>query len=190
MIKIGTHHFVTFAALAITVSSLINPRPAVAQPPATKGKPATTVQIVAPLPVPVTGSAVVSGAVKNVDEPGRNPYMITLSCVEVTTNACHVETPPVPAGKRLVLKHVNVAIRLRSPGTLHTYILFLSGSGHNATLPARLVSSTAPLVNFIVNEPVLTYVEPGQSVIAQALSTTLVVEATTTLSGYLVDLTK
>jgi hypothetical protein len=190
MINIGLHHFVTFAALAITVSSLINPRPAVAQPPATKGRPPTTVEIVAPLPVPVTGSAVVSGAVKNVDEPGRNPYMITLSCAEATTNVCNVETPPVPAGKRLVLKHVNVAIQLRSPGALSTYFLFLSGSGQNVTLPARLVSSTAPVVSFIFNEPVLTYVEPGQSVIAQALSTALGVTATTTLSGYLVDLIK
>src|SRR5262245_58718870 len=84
-----------FAVLAVAVTSLMNSRQAVAQNPNPGSAP---VNIVAPLPLPVTGSTTVSGTVaisgtpnvkvtnpatdpvivRDADNPARRPFQTTL----------------------------------------------------------------------------------------------------------------
>ena len=110
-----TTYVATAAALAVVaVLVLTDLMPARAQAP--QPPPLWSVKIVSPLPLPVTGSSVVSGevaatqsgpwnvgvtgtvSVKNVDERGRTPYRVRVHCETDTGNTCFVEAPAIPAG--------------------------------------------------------------------------------------------
>src|SRR5215469_7202019 len=109
------------------------------------------VSIVSPLPLPITGSATVSGtvgatqsgtwnvgitgtpsvnvtdivAVRNVDEKGRIPYMQNVDVGCLTSVFCDAVYPPVPAGMRLVVEHVSANIFV-NPGGINTTVLFVA----------------------------------------------------------------
>ena len=108
-----TAKYVATAAVALAVATLVLTgfQSADARP---KGPKVGLVEIVNPLPLPVTGSSVVSGqvaatqsgpwevavsgtvSVKNVDERGRNPFRVRVHCENSTGNGCFVDTPAVP----------------------------------------------------------------------------------------------
>jgi hypothetical protein len=202
-----TTYVATAAALvvvaALVLTDLMPARAQAPQPP-----PLWSVKIVSPLPLPVTGSSVVSGevaatqsgpwnvgvtgtvSVKNVDERGRNPYRVRVHCETDTGNTCFVEAPAIPAGTRLVLEQVNANVQLFSVSGIQSVDLFLKNSGHAAALPPQLVSSNGTLKNYAVNESVLVYVEAGDALIFQASSWDVRVNATAYLAGYLVDLSQ
>jgi hypothetical protein len=130
--------------------------------------------------VPVTG--VVSGQVtiKN------TPYSFYSFCQSTNSNGCIIETPAVPAGKRLVLQQVSGSIQIGTE-PVQNYIVFLgSGPAHLNLLP-RLVSSFSGTTNYSINETVLVYVEAGQTITVSPSGFGLGIIATTVLSGHLVD---
>ena len=129
-------------------------------------------------------------AVRNLDEPGRNPYMdfLVLSCSGGDTSSCDVVFHPVPDGKRLVLEQVNVSID-RPAGAVDGVkrIAVLRPAESIIVLP----TSPSPDPNLlIVNQRVLTYYESGQTPMLQ-ISLRDDVDAalvTASLSGHFVDL--
>jgi hypothetical protein len=60
-------------------------------------------------------AAVQAILIQNRDERGRNPYMQTLSCYSASVAQCNSFFPAVPAGKRLVIEHVNVSVDTPMP---------------------------------------------------------------------------
>jgi hypothetical protein len=140
----------------------------------------------------VTNTATNPVATRDVNSPPRTPYMVRLSCTSAqgtsNSNGCNVTFAAIPVGKRLILQHVNAAIQLGGVGPtfqVQQYGLFINGQ-ESVTLPPRLVTNVG-VTNYAVNEPVLVFVEAGQKVLAQAVSSEIGVIMTTILSGYLVD---
>lgn len=127
--------------------------------------------------------------VKNIDEKGRNPYMQGnfASCFSGTSPFCDMVFPAVPANKRLVIEHVSANIGA-SPGT-GVNATFLLAGGSVFSLPGQAMA-TPTLIG--VNQPVLAYVETGQTFTYRVVwSTTGGTGAVSSVvSGYLVDLTQ
>ncbi len=129
-------------------------------------------------------------AVRNLDEPGRNPYMdfVVLSCSGADTSSCDVVFHPVPEGKRLVLEQVNVSVNLvAGPLGGVKRIGILRPAESIIVLP----TSPSPDPNLvIVNQRVLTYYESGQTPMLQISLAGDVDDAlvTAAVSGYFVDL--
>jgi len=124
--------------------------------------------------------------VRDVDERGRAPYMQFQgrSCPG-GAQICEVVFPAVPAGKRLVLEHVNASINFAAGGIRRAALLIRELGIF--VLPVR--STSDPNLS-IVNEPTLTYYESGQTPVFQMVmqdgaDASLV---TVAVSGYLVDL--
>jgi len=156
-----------------------------------------SVTIASPLPVPVTGRVSILGAVtvpvKNIDERGRNPYMVQVLCNSVSSNSCSADTPKVPVGKRLVVEHVNSSAQLRDPARVEGWEVFVYSNSGNvvAELPPHLVVDDGVQTNFAANESVLLFVEAGQSMTAQIVASGIGVTGMGMLfSGYLVDLSQ
>ena len=125
--------------------------------------------------------------VKNVDEKGRSPYMENQTLVCNQGLVCELSFPPVPAGKRLVVQHVNAGIGIPTGGVRLTA---LATQGNTQfLLPARSISESTLL---IVNEPVLGYFESGQAPIFRVVLTATadVAFVSSTISGYLIDFEK
>ena len=125
--------------------------------------------------------------IRNVDERGRSPYMEfqVVSCPGGEALTCQIPFPPVPAGHRLVLEHVNASINFATGGVRRTGIL-VPGDFLFA-LPARSISDPNLLV---VNESILAYFESDQTPIFHVvlIDGTEAALVTTVLSGYLVNL--
>jgi hypothetical protein len=95
MTKLRSYHVVTFVAFALTVGSLISPRPVVAQAPDPRPGTSTPVTIVNPLPLPVSGSATVSGsvAISNTPLPVTGTVGLTTGS---SVSIANTDTNPVP----------------------------------------------------------------------------------------------
>lgn len=136
---------------------------------------------------PAVAQVVRAALVKNVDEKGRSPYMQLLfrSCPSGGNGACELIFPPVPAGKRLVVEHVNAGITFATGGLRLSALT--GGPNVLLLLPARPVSDPSILA---VNEQTLAYFESGQSptyrISVNSVSDVPALNAT--LSGYFVDL--
>src|SRR5215831_13045509 len=122
------NHLIASAVLSMLaiIGTIMNSHQAAAQPPGPPG--GLAVNIVNPVPVPVTGSTTVSGNVaatqsgtwavfaRNVDEPGHQPYQQEVvftfppGCAPICTKSLNFS--PVPQGKRLVVKAVSGEINL------------------------------------------------------------------------------
>lgn len=136
--------------------------------------------------VVVTNNSANPVPTRDVNNPARQPFVFSASCESNNSNGCNVTSPTVPAGKRLVLQHVNGSIQLfGTTAQVQEFRLFV-GSTY-LTMPPRLVNSFSGLINYAVNEPVLMFVEPGSKVLVQASGTEIRLIATAFLSGYLVD---
>jgi hypothetical protein len=98
--------------------------------------------------------------VRDVDEPGRNPYQQLVTIEESacpTFGDCFVTFAPVPAGKRLVLTHASV--KFSPGGTVVVAYLVVAGGGA-VPLPAPVSVGSN---NFLSVGPVTAYFEPGQT---------------------------
>jgi len=168
---------------------------AVARPEQAQGAGSAPVTVVnTPLPVALSGS--VSGTVQaqqsgtwiveNRDERGRAPYTQFMHCESSNSNGCFVETPPVPAGKRLVIENVNVGLQLNAPAQVFDYNVFVGN--RYLSLPAHLNVTYGGYNQYAINESVIIYAEAGQKVTGSLNATDIGVNQTVTLSGYLVDL--
>jgi len=137
---------------------------------------------------PALAQVVRAALVKNVDEKGRSPYMQFQPrvCSRNSTKSCDVVFPPVPAGKRLVLEHLNAGINFATSGVRFAGVLIAQDSGLSV-FPTR--PSGDPNLT-IVNEPTLLYFEAGQTPTFRigVNNDADVPVVTATLSGYLVDL--
>lgn len=205
MEKTRAKYVATIVALVVVAGLMLTGlKPARAQGP--QPPPEFAVKIVSPLPLPVTGSSVVSGqvaatqsgpwnvgllgtvSVQNVDERGRNPYQVRVHCETSSGNGCSVEAAAIPNGKRLVLEHINAAVQLYNANGIQNVNLFLKNSSRAVALPAQLVSSNGDFWNYVINESVLVYVEAGDALVFNPSSWDSGVNATAHLAGYLVDL--
>ena len=125
--------------------------------------------------------------IKNVDEKGRTPYQQFSQQFCSTSPVCTVGLPAVPAGKRLVVEHVNVEV-IPEPGSIAD-LTTLTGatSGGFWTFAGEKMATNS----VAVNAPVLAYFEAGQ---APGVNVLWGVETgsglvNVALTGYLVDLT-
>ena len=132
--------------------------------------------------------------IKNIDEPGRAPYMIQTVCrPEAGSNFCKGTFPSVPANKRFVVEYVNGNVSVDG-STLSLIALSVPSAGSNSfVFPAHLDVSTFGFNSYSISERVIFYYDGGQVPSIQILST--MASATPpsgglTLSGYLVDLTE
>lgn len=111
---------------------------------------------------------------KNVDEPGLVPFTFTFQVSQTEcncTNCCFVNTSPVAAGKRLVIKNVSGHVSLTAVGNLGPVTLSQMGPGPGfstatiATLPVTFRNQwnggDYPAYEF--NEEILAYVDAGSS---------------------------
>src|ERR1700757_351238 len=112
-------------------------------------------------------ASVRAALVQNVDEPGRNPYQETefdLSCSNGANPACNVDFAAVPAGKRLVVPHVNGFVDVVG-GTLPNMFLSSSlGGSQYATVffqgerGTKIPTST----RIVINQPINAYFGAGE----------------------------
>ena len=135
--------------------------------------------------LPAAAQQVGATLVRNADEKGRNPYMQFQGVACPGGPApCQIAFPPVPAGKRLVVEHVNASVNFAA-GRVKRLAL-LTPSQWVFVLPAR-PNNDSNLV--IVNEPALVYYESGQTPIFQVVGDGADAPlVTAVLSGYLVSL--
>ncbi|MBN9662638.1 MAG: hypothetical protein J0H49_30850 [Acidobacteria bacterium] len=137
--------------------------------------------------VPAMAQAVSAMLVRNVDEKGRAPYMHNVIHVCQGDAVCDLYFPAVPAGKRLVVEHVNAGISFAANRLRFTTLVAQGNT--QFLLPARPIDD--PNLT-IVNERVLAFFESGQTpmfrVGLNAATDTTPVNAA--ISGYLVDLSQ
>lgn len=136
----------------------------------------------------VPGSAlaqiVKAALVKNVDEHGRSPYTARIHCETNGTNSCSAETDPVPAGKRLVIEHINAGAQIT--GKILFYKVFVNGLDYN--FAPTLNGNDGVLNNYALNEPALIYLEAGQKALVLCNTSAIGVNNSAFLTGYLIDL--
>ncbi len=90
------------------------------------------------LAAPVAVAQIRPAVVKNVDEPGRVPYVQFFSAVPGLSTGCGVNfcdfyLPAVPAGKRLVITDVYGVINLEPGATVHSLQLRATDSSFVTT---------------------------------------------------------
>ena len=139
-----------------------------------------------PVPVLLTGTTSVDGvvAVRNLDEPGRSPYQEVKIFVP-----CQVSSNPfseVPAGKRLVIKHVSAHFALPIDGGITAVSLNVNELKIPQFLNAHLLPFNTLQNHYSVNDDVLVYSEAGDTP-SISYSGRCGGSATVTLSGYFVD---
>jgi hypothetical protein len=173
------------ASFAIA-GTIINPRPAFAQNPKPGSAP---VNIVSPLPLPITGSTTVSGSVAatqsgtwnvgitgtptvanvNVDEPGRIPYQSVVSKDnQCSSSVCAFTFGPVPLGKRLVVQRVAGSLNFASAVTAASpagACIFVQGTSAALTC---FHYSFAPQTGAFFDLGLQLYVDQGQSILVNA----------------------
>lgn len=135
--------------------------------------------------VPAMAQTLSAMLVRNVDEKGRAPYMHYGVRVCQGDAICDLYFPPVPAGKRLVVEHVNGGVSFAA-NTLR-FTALVAPQNTQFLLPARPITDPNLM---IVNEAVLAFFESGQSPVFRVglSSTTDTTPINAAISGYLVDL--
>jgi hypothetical protein len=150
--------------------------------------PSVTIAGPLPLPVKIPGTL----PVKNIDERGRNPFMVNVHCESASGNACTADTPQVPVGKRLVVEHINSTAQLRDPAGVQSWnaVARSSSGAVGATLLPHLVIDTGGQANFAANESVLLFVDAGLTMTGGIVATGVGVNMDMLFSGYFVDLSQ
>jgi len=131
--------------------------------------------------------------VKNVDEPGRNPYQASVS-TNCWGTYCFLSFPAVPAGKRLVIEHVagwivagtnssTIVAALRPQGTAGN----LDANPSDPVVPLKLFDVTQDAQQLGVNTPVHFYAEEGESPKVTIFSDAGLGTTAFSLTGYLID---
>lgn len=133
--------------------------------------------------------------VKSIDEPGRTPYLNTMSFQQTPSNcinnsACQVTFPVVPQGFRLVITHVNATFAAKNYGFAHI-ILYQNNPGTSTmSFPATVLGvDPSGYASLIADWAVRFYIEPGASPEITIYANNLVPAfgtADVTIAGYLV----
>jgi hypothetical protein len=182
----------TFVVIAI-VGTIISVQYAAAQPP---GPPdGLAVRIVSPLPVPVSGTTTIGGIApgttiltRNLDEPGRAPFSLSLHCETETGNACIASSSSIPLGKRFVVEYASGEIQVRGISNRpYSTTLDTPSRGFVAFLHAQFDNDDGVLSNLSINQPLLIYVEPGEEIRVGFTGQKIGMNGTIVLTGHLVD---
>jgi hypothetical protein len=130
--------------------------------------------------------------VQNIDEPGRSPFSLTLSCNAGGTNFCEgTSSTAVPANKRFVVQNVNGTVNFFGSATVAIGTVFVV-NGSRFYLDPHFVGISFGQYIYAINMPVVAYFEAGQtpSIDIIGSNTTNPPGATVFLTGYLIDLTE
>jgi hypothetical protein len=125
--------------------------------------------------------------VRNIDEPGRSPYLSASPIVGLTPFTCIAEFAPVPPNKRLVVQYISGYTALTGPSTKVFAILEAPNLLVNvprAYLSATLVGGS----QYVANQEMVLYVEPGGVPRLRFEVSNVSCTAAGTLSGHLIDL--
>jgi hypothetical protein len=132
--------------------------------------------------------------IRDIDEPGRNPYQKSISLVQgpaagCTTLACFFVFDTVPAGKRLVITYVSAGWGLASGGTGASAIMYLDGT-NSGPIPFLVAPVNVGLNFYVLGGPVTFYAEPGYTptVVVGGQFLNPGITATAHLTGYFVSL--
>ncbi len=134
-----------------------------------------------------TGTTVqVSGAIRNLDDPGRVPYQSTVSAT-CSGAQCGFGLPFVPLGHRVVIQHIGGILDFDAPATKVDAFVDDNQGRFVTAFPVPVSSS----VSAAFDRPVLFYIDQSQrvTVIVFVLGANFIsAEANAvTLSGYEVD---
>ena len=101
--------------------------------------------------------------IQNVDEPGRNPYQETQFATCAGQN-CNFTFEPVPAGKRLVLTHVNGYVDVKGGTFPNSYLQSSFGGSQYATvfIPGEKGTVFSNSTRIVYNANVQAYFGPGE----------------------------
>jgi hypothetical protein len=108
---------------------------------------------------PAIAQALRAALVSNVDDPGRIPYAVSVSC-DFDKQLCLTAIPPVPNGKRLVITHVSGGVQENLPGGT-----FLAVSVHTGHTNAYIVPTYIGIQfgnSFVFDQSVLLFADPGE----------------------------
>jgi hypothetical protein len=134
--------------------------------------------------------------IRNVDEPGRQPYSEDVVSFCNGSN-CVSSFSPVPQGKRLVIEHVGGLARPTSAAIVFSFAELLSSNPNNLQVavgnqfPMTLIGKAdyIPYNSWGFNQPVKAYVEAGSypRITMQQQNQGAVLFAQATISGYFVS---
>ena len=143
------------------------------------------------LTIVANNASATTQSIRNVDEPGRNPYQKTvrLSC-SVGGGPCIAEFPVVPAGKRLVIQSVSASFSTTAyPSMTSAYLSSYEGYVVHSLPTIYQGGNTYSGYQFSVNQTVQHYYEAGQLPRLQIFTTgSYLGQALFTISGYMVSL--
>ena len=138
---------------------------------------------------PALASAIKAALVKNVDEPGRAPYSVTLSCGTSAKTCADTATTSdaVPTGKRLVVEYVNSLVYTTGPGGIQEVSI---GTTNQIKSTLHLFSAGQDGINYYYtsNGPVRAFFEPGDRPHMDIAIVSGGIQARIIVTGYLVDL--
>ena len=135
---------------------------------------------------PVLAQVIKAALIKNVDERGRVPFMMRVTCAD--TVSCIGTGSNVPVGKRFVIEHISADTWVDSPGTITRFFVYDTNNSFSAFLHPELNSSPATANIYAINESGPFYVEAGVAPRIRANGNTGLIRAEAWLTGYLVDL--
>ncbi len=139
--------------------------------------------------IPAIAQSIRAALVKNIDEPGRNPYSSTFTCTSPGFSACTAEATPVPAGMRLVIENVNAQIVVPDTTTGVINVSLNTGDGQDKFLPVNLgVRIGSVQDRYWVNANVVQYVAAGVTPGVYLHTFDSNPSMTGTITGYLVNL--
>jgi hypothetical protein len=138
--------------------------------------------------VTVVNPATNPAKTSSVDDPGRNPYQFFKNLEACVNTTCQATTPPVPAGKRLVVQHVSAFGALTSPGNTVEVVV---------STETAVLSTFAPPVfgttnqGFAFDQPVLGFADAGETVTVFISTNGSFNQAASdfVVTGYLIDCT-
>jgi hypothetical protein len=200
------------AGLAV-IGYLMNSQQAVAEGPPT----GLAVNIVNPVPLPVTGSTTVSGAVAatqsgawsvgitgtpnvhvanpatapvlfvNVNDPGRIPYQALASANCSGGISCEADFATVPANHRLVIQHLTGYLEYTGPPS-QPLLVQLFEPGGKSQFMVTASAPLGPLNQSAFDQSVLLYVDAGTAP-KVVLTGSGLFAAQFTATGYMLDCT-
>ena len=171
-------------ALLVTIGLIMNSHQVAAQGPPN----GLAVNIVNPLPVPVTGStnpATAPVLALNVNDPGRIPYQSKVQD-DCLIGSCDLIFPVVPANHRLVIQ--NVSGRALFPSTpQNLFVSLFEGPEFVATASGTFGFGATTAFN----QPLLYYIDGGKrpDVLISGPLSGAPTRADATLTGYMLDCT-